>query len=151
MSQLFAAFGIDWRLLTINLVNFALLLVVLRIFLYRPLISMLAKRQETIAKGIEDADSAAKSLSEAEAHRISTLTQAVSQADSIVAEAEKSASLRQESLIKEGETAASALITQASREAEEIKRKALEETKADVAKLIVMGAHKIVSSSHTQP
>ena len=41
MGQVLAAFGIDWRLLLINSINFGLLLLALWYFLYGPLMKML--------------------------------------------------------------------------------------------------------------
>ncbi len=148
MSQLFAAFGIDWRLLIINLVNFALLLVLLRLFLYKPLLAMLEKRREEIAQGVENARLARENLAQAEAEKLAKLTEAASEAETMIAEARKSAGTKHDTIVKGAEAAAAGLVDQATREAEELKRKMIEDTKADVAKLIVLGAAKVVNAGN---
>ncbi len=65
MNQLLTNFGVDWKLLLAQMVNFAILLYVLKRFAYSPVIDMLHKRQEIVRKGMEDASQAEKSLVEA--------------------------------------------------------------------------------------
>ena len=62
MSELFSQLGIDWRLLISQAVNFLLLLIVLRVLVYKPLLNLLHKRQERIEEGLVKADEADKRL-----------------------------------------------------------------------------------------
>jgi len=62
MSELFSQLGIDWRLLISQAVNFLLLLIILRILVYKPLLNLLHKRQERIEEGLVKADEADKRL-----------------------------------------------------------------------------------------
>lgn len=64
MSQLFSQLGIDWHLLLSQAVNFLLLLVVLRMFVYGPLLKLLRKRKEKIEEGLVKADEAERRLLE---------------------------------------------------------------------------------------
>ena len=50
MAQVLSTFGIDWRLLIVNAVNFALVLLALWYFLYAPVMRMLESRRERVAK-----------------------------------------------------------------------------------------------------
>ncbi len=50
--------GIDWKLLLSQAVNFLLLLVILRIFVYKPILDILKKRREKIEEGIAKAKEA---------------------------------------------------------------------------------------------
>ena len=45
MSQLFSQLGIDWHLLLSQAINFLLLLIVLRLVVYKPLLNLLHKRK----------------------------------------------------------------------------------------------------------
>ena len=45
MQQLFAAFGINWKLLLIQGINFSVLLAILSYFLYRPLMKVIDERR----------------------------------------------------------------------------------------------------------
>ena len=55
MSELFSAFGVKWTLLSAQMVNFTIVLVALWYFLYKPVLAILAKRQELVTKGVADA------------------------------------------------------------------------------------------------
>jgi len=67
MNQLLTTFGIDWKLLLAQMVNFAILLYVLKRFAYTPLLKMLQDRQNIVRKGLEDAQNAEKNLNAATA------------------------------------------------------------------------------------
>jgi F-type H+-transporting ATPase subunit b len=64
MSQLFSQLGIDWRLLLSQAVNFLLLLVILRIFVYKPLLKLLHDRRAKIEEGLMKAKMADERLHE---------------------------------------------------------------------------------------
>lgn len=66
MEQLLSQLGIDWKLLLSQAVNFFLLLIVLRLFVYKPLLQMLHDRRKRIEEGIEKAKEADIRLLEAE-------------------------------------------------------------------------------------
>ncbi len=64
MQQLFDQLGIDWRLLLSQAVNFALLLVILRLFVYKPLLKLLRDRRARIEGGLTKAAEADRRLLE---------------------------------------------------------------------------------------
>lgn len=142
MEQVFATFGIDWRLLLINAGNFALLMFVLWYFLYGPLLKMLEERRHRIAQGVADAQKAQERLTEIEGSRAKTLAGAGKEADDILARARESAQHKHEEALAAGERAAQQLLDDAGREAQELKSQALQESKHEVAKLIVLGMEK---------
>ena len=49
MEKVLDVFGIDWKLLLINAVNFGLLLATLSYFFYKPMMRMLDLRRDKIA------------------------------------------------------------------------------------------------------
>ncbi len=64
MQQLLGQLGVDWHLLLSQAVNFFLLLIVLRVFVYKPLLELLHKRRHTIEEGLTKAAEADKRLHE---------------------------------------------------------------------------------------
>jgi len=64
MSQLFSQLGIDWHLLLSQAVNFSLLLIVLRLVVYKPLLNLLHERRERIEEGLTKANEADERLRE---------------------------------------------------------------------------------------
>jgi F-type H+-transporting ATPase subunit b len=64
MQQLISQLGIDWHLLLAQAVNFFVLLVVLRMLIYKPLLQMLHDRRARIEEGVAKADEADRRLHE---------------------------------------------------------------------------------------
>lgn len=143
MNELFSAFGVDWRLLLINMINFGLLLLALWYFLYGPLTRMLEERRAKVAQGVKDAEAAAEALSEIESSRAAALAAAGKEADAVVASARALGAAKEQELLQKGEAAASSLLREAEAQAAELKAQAIEESKKEVAKLIVLGMEKI--------
>ncbi|MEK7109506.1 MAG: F0F1 ATP synthase subunit B [Patescibacteria group bacterium] len=142
MQAIFSTFGIDWRLLIINMVNFGLLLLALWYFLYGPVMKMLEERRQKVADGVRDAESAKQTLQEIEGSRREVLAHAGKEADGIVAEARAAALQKEREILAHGEVSANALVKDAEARAQELKTRAIEESKQEVAKLIVLGMQK---------
>lgn len=64
MNEFFDQFGIDWKLFVSQLVNFVLILIILRAFMYKPLIKILRERREKIEQGLARAKEADVRLKE---------------------------------------------------------------------------------------
>ncbi|MBY0293817.1 ATP synthase F0 subunit B [Patescibacteria group bacterium] len=146
MNALFSAFGIDWHLLVINIINFGLLLVVLWYFLYGPLTRMLEARREKIAQGIKDADEADARLKEIHETRSSMISDAGKEADALVSDARAAAAAKSRELIAAGESAAANLLKEAQSQAQEMKAQSIAESKQEVAKMIVLGMERLAKT-----
>lgn len=143
MSAVLTTFGVDWHLLLINAINFGLLLLVLWYFLYAPVMKMLEERRERVVQGVRDAEAAAQKLHEIEASRASVLTAAGKEADALVAAARAAGTQKERDLVQKGEAAAERAVAEAQAQALELKARSIEESKQEVAKLIVLGMEKI--------
>ncbi len=140
--EVFHAFGIDWRLLIIQVVNFGLLMLALWVFLYKPLMRLLDERRTKIAQGVEDARLAAENLAHAEDEKKSIVTAAAKEADAALERARKSASEIDKKAQTDAEEKASRILSAAEKESEELRAQALLGAKEEMAKLIVLGAEK---------
>src|SRR5258708_1800420 len=58
MNEFLTQFGIDWKLFVSQLVNFALILVFLRFFVYKPILKVIKERNEKIREGLNKAKEA---------------------------------------------------------------------------------------------
>ena len=74
--EVLAKIGVDWKLLLAQVVNFLVLLWVLRRFAYRPMLEFLEKRTKRIESGLRDAKLATQKLSEIEAKERGVLEEA---------------------------------------------------------------------------
>ncbi len=142
MGAVLTTFGIDWRLLLINAVNFGILMLALWYFLYAPVMRALEERRTRVAKGVEDAQAAEVRLSEIEHSRQEVLAKAGKEADELLEEARTAAAAKERDLRAQGQKAAETAIAEAHAQAAELKEKAIEESKREVAKLIVLGIEK---------
>jgi F-type H+-transporting ATPase subunit b len=79
--------GLNLGFLIVQILNFAIIFIVLRAWVYKPLINMLEKRKAAIARGLEDARIAeeARANAEVEANRI--ITEAQMKANDVIREA----------------------------------------------------------------
>lgn len=144
MNELFSAFGIDWRLLVVNIVNFGILLFALWYFLYAPIVRVLEERRAKVSQSVIDAELARERLSEIEVSRSDVLARAGHEADDLLARARKAGSDKERELVVQAEAAAARIVSAGEAEAREQKARAIAESKQEVAKLIVLGVEKAV-------
>ena len=89
ISSLLGNFGVNWTSFLGQLVTFVILLALLRLILYKPMISMLEERKARIAQGLKDADEAAKARAESEHQAADRLKEATAKAESLLEESRK--------------------------------------------------------------
>lgn len=147
MESLIEAFGIDIRLITIQVINFVVLAAVLSYFLYKPILNLLAEREAKIKQGLEDASNAKKALDGAEEEKKQILTKAQTDASEVEKRAELHAHEREAVILAEANEAAADKVRQAEARAENIKQEALKQSEAEVAKVAVLAAEKILRQS----
>lgn len=148
MEQLFSTFGINWKLLVIQAVNFSILLLALRYFLYGPIMNIIDERRAKIAEGVRASDAAAQRLADAKTEADGMVGTAVREAEGLVASARTSASARTEELVGVAEARAEGIIKDAQASALEAKRQAIKESEKEIAKIAMLAAEKILKEKH---
>ncbi len=145
MEEIVHAFGIDWRLIVIQIINFGILVGVLWYFLYTPILKLLADREAKIKQGIDDADKASSALKNADIEKNEILKGAHGEAKGIVTRAEKHAEEKGKALIDEVQNKIARDIENAKKLGDEMKANALKESEAEIIKLSLLGAEKILN------
>jgi len=141
------ALGINLGYFLVQLTNFAIIFVVLRVWAYRPIINMLEERRERISKGLEDARIASEARENAEA-----------EADKILAEARSNASSEAREVTVRAEEQAKEIRAAAEAEAGKAREKAMESVEAErvsllsdvrsqVAALSIAAAQKLIGEN----
>ncbi|MFA6408025.1 MAG: ATP synthase F0 subunit B [Candidatus Paceibacterota bacterium] len=148
MSQFFEAFGVDWHLLIAQVVNFAIVLIALWYFLYKPVMAMLSSRQELVSKSVREAEQVEELFARADAEAEARVQAADTEADSIVALARESAASTQAQLLKDAEARAEHIAKDAEARAAEAVARAKRESEQDIARLAVLAAEKILRQHH---
>lgn len=144
MSDLFAVFGVNWKLLLAQVVNFGLLLGLLTYFLYKPMLRIIDERQSKIAEGVKTAEAAERQLAEAKEVSEGIKGGAAREAEGMVAAARERADERGAEIIRTAEARAAATLKDAADRAEEAQRKALKESERDIARAAMLAAEKIL-------
>jgi F-type H+-transporting ATPase subunit b len=144
MNQLFSAFGIDWRLLIIQAVNFAVLLSALTYFLYRPITKMIDDRRAKIAEGVRMAEAADQRLADAKIEGEGMVGAAAREAEALVAAGRSRADEKGSEILHAAEARADAVMKDAALRAEEAKRTALQESEREIARVAMLAAEKIL-------
>jgi F-type H+-transporting ATPase subunit b len=144
MEQLIHAFGIDARLIIIQVVNFGLLMAALTYLLYKPVLKMLAERQEKIAQGMKDAEAAGKARLEATEEKKGIIASANSEAEAMTARAKEHAVVKADEIVAEAQKKAEQVVKDATLRGEELKAQAQKESEAEIAKLAILAAEKVL-------
>ena len=144
MSELIHNFGIDWRLLIAQAVNFFVLLAVLWKFAYAPILGIFRKRREDIAKGLADAREAGEHLTKIEKIGEEKLNAARQDALGIVNQAETLGKQRKEYILAEAAHKSEVVLADAKRAAGEEQAKAQEQFYASAEDLMREGIAKVL-------
>jgi F-type H+-transporting ATPase subunit b len=142
----FEAFGVDLAKLAFQIVNFLLLLYLLNRFLFKRVLAFLDERQARIAKGLEDAESAARDRELARAEREAALDEARKEAAAMVARAAKIAEDSRAETVAAAKAEAEKVTARAREEIVAEKEKAIAELRTQVADLALEAAAKLVRS-----
>ncbi len=144
MSELFAAFGINWQLLLVQAINFGILLFALWYFLYTPLLKLIDDRQKKIAEGVKTAEAADMKLADAKTESEQIVGGAAREAETLMATARSRADEKGNEIVKAAEARAGDVLKEAQARAEEAKRIALSESSKEITRAAVLAAEKIL-------
>lgn len=145
MEAIIEAFGIDARLIIIQIVNFTILMVALGYFLYKPILKMLKEREDKIAQGMADAEAAAVAKSQAEEEKKEILTAAHASASEVALRAKSQAESTATEIVTEAQGKAADVLKTAAEKAEQLRAQVQKEAEAEIAKTAILAAEKILS------
>ena len=144
MEGILTTFGIDWRLIAIQIFNFAFLTAALWYFLYTPILNILNERQKKIQKGVADAENAGRALSSADEKRKDILTVAHKEAEKINVRAKIHADEKAVDIVAKAKDKAANVLTDAEAKSEDMKIQARKESEAEIAKVAILAAEKVL-------
>jgi F-type H+-transporting ATPase subunit b len=132
-----------------TLVNTIALFLVLKHFLFQPVMNMIEDRQKEIDDMYSEADNAKTSAKAIEAEYKQKLSNAVETGDRIVKEAVARAQSREEEIIRNANAEASAIMDKASADIAQEKKKAINDAKNEISGLALAIAGKVVARELT--
>jgi F-type H+-transporting ATPase subunit b len=148
--EILAKLGIDWRLFTAQIINFAILLWVLRRFAYRPMLAFLEDRANRIEKGLQDADEARKKLTEAGEKEKEILSQAKEEARDLLLQAENRAKKHHEETLQKALQDAAKVVERTRLQMEAEKAQLLTDAKRELAELVLLTTEKVLQEKLTE-
>lgn len=136
-------FGVDPRLLAAQVVNFLLLLFILKKFLYGPLLKVLDERKQKIALSLKQAEEIEVKLQKTEEEREKTLEKALLEAQQIINDATNSS----KEIIADAHSKAASdielMIVKATEAISLDREKMQQELRGELADLVVKSLEKI--------
>src|SRR6267142_973020 len=137
IEQVARTFGVDWPHLIAQIFSFSIVCVLLYLFAYKRVLTMLEERRQRIAEGLANAEKSKAELARAEAQRQEVLNQANAQANKLIEEARAAAARVQEQETQKAIAAAEQIIAKAREAAAQDHARMLTELKREVGRLVV--------------
>jgi F-type H+-transporting ATPase subunit b len=103
MSDILSQLGIDWKLFLSQLVNFLLILIILSIFVYKPVLKIIKERNKKIKEGLDKAEEAGIRLKEVDEIGKKKIKEAENTSINIIKDTEKRAKVLEQELQKKSE------------------------------------------------
>lgn len=142
-----AAFGVNWKLLLIQGVNFGLLLALLYRYLYKPMFALLAKRQAIITEGLADAQTAKEEKARIALESEQILRAAREEGGKLVETLHKQGLEEERKLIRDAQEKSTLLLAEAKQKANEERAHILRETEGEIARMALLAAEKILRAN----
>ena len=132
-----------------QILNFLILVAILRALCYKPVVRMLKAREDKIAESLEKADADAAAAEELKAKYQAQLAEAREKAQAITDKAEKVASQLREDKLQETKREVEQMKESARAEIQRDQERAQDQIRAQVVALSIQAAGKIVSDKMT--
>lgn len=147
MGDAFDALGLTLPSIIANMVNFIILLVVLRLVLFKPILKMLDDRRERIAEGLNAAETAREEAARAQANIQDQLETARAEGQELVANAQNIATRIQAEAREQAGKDREAALERARSEIQLERDRAIDELRREFAAITVQAAGKVIGES----
>jgi len=139
--------GLNIPLLIAQVINFFIVLLALRLFLYRPVLNMLDRRAQRVREGLEAAEQSKERAEHAEQEVAQRLDEARRQGQALIAQAQETASRIQEEARSQARREGEALLERARNEIQLERDQAIAQLRREFAELTVSAAEKVIGQS----
>jgi len=143
--------GINGKIFLAQIVNFFLLMYILKRFLYQPLLNIMQEREKRIKEGLKNADKAEARIGEIEAGAEKRLEKAAREADRILEKAHIEGEEHKKDLIRETQEEISRLREEAKASLKKEKERLISEVRQETGDIAVQIARKIVQEKISSP
>lgn len=141
------ALGLNLGFLLVQIFNFLIIFIILRAFVFTPIVDLLNKRRASIAQGLQDAQVAAEARENAEKDAQEIIAKAQSEANQKIREASERAEQASKEILAEAEVEAGKQREAAIADAQMERERVLADVRGQVAALAVAAAQKLVGEA----
>lgn len=141
------ALGLNLGYLLVQILNFALVFIVLRAFVFKPIMDLLDKRRKSIAQGLQDAQVAAEARANAEKDAQEILTKAQAEANQNIREATERAEVVSKEIMAQAESDAAKAREAALADAGLERDRMLADVRGQVAALAMAATQKLIGDA----
>lgn len=145
VTEITRQFGVDFPLLTAQVICFLTLAYVLWTYGFKPVFLTMEEREKKISDGLRYADEVKIKLEDAEKKSSETLKEASEEAQKTLAAAKEQAKDFEDKLRKDAETRAEDLVRKAREQMELERQNMVEEARKEFAGLVLSTTSKIIS------
>ena len=142
-----AKLGVNLPGLVSQLVNFALILILLRILLWKPFLRVLDERKRRIEEGLQASEQAAQAAEQSQDESRRILEEARGEGRELVARAQETSARLREELEAQARRDAEQIVTRARAEMELESQRAIQALRQEFADLTVLAAERVVGQS----
>lgn len=142
-----AALGISLPGLIAQLVNFGILLLVLRLFLFKPIMKVMDERKRKIEEGLHASAKAAQAAESSQEESRRALEAARAEGREAIARAQETAARLSTELEAQARREADGIVERARAEIERERQQAVQSLRAEFADLTVRAAERVVGQS----
>ena len=144
IAQLVDRFGVEWKFLAAQIINFCIVAFLLYKFAFKPVLATIEERQEKISDGLQYAEEMKSKLAESKIKQIEVLKEAQQEARKIIQEARTSAKSHLEAQARETSDKIDAMLDKARKASSSEREKMLSEARSEIAKLVVQTSAKVL-------
>lgn len=145
----FENFGVHWDTLIYAIINFSVVLIVLKIFAVKPFQEMLEKRKQMIADSVKKAEEVERQLKEANDEKARIINAANKSAMEIIDSAKANAGTVKDRIISEANSEAINIKTKAQETSILERDKLMKSAKAEIANLVMGVTENIIGRTLT--
>jgi F-type H+-transporting ATPase subunit b len=142
-----AALGFNLPGLIAQMVNFIILVVVLKLFLYGPVVRILDERKRRIEEGLQRAEQAAEQAASSEDEVRRVVEQARLEAREVIQRAQETAERLRAELEQQARADATRIVESAREEIVAEREQALQRLRAEFAGLTIVAAERVIGQS----
>lgn len=150
MDKILAQFGVQPVLLAAQIVNFFILLFILKKFLYKPILKTLEARKQRIAQSLKQAEEIEIKMQKANEEADKILGKGLEQSKKILDETNKAGAQMLEDYNRKGAEILQRAVKEASKLKEVEREKLMQEVKENLGSLVVVAFEKVTGKALTE-